>query len=76
MNINSYAPSKDLYLKVRSGFVAQGSTLTGWCRSNDINPTNARSCLIGLWDGPKGRQLREKIIVASGMVPYSAALNS
>ena len=76
MNINDFPPGKALYLKVRGGFVAQGSTLTGWCRENDINPTNARASLAGVWDGPKGRDLRAKLLVASGIVIHSVALNS
>jgi hypothetical protein len=76
MNINNYEPSKGLYLKVRTGFVAQGSALGTWCRENNVNLSNARSCLIGSWDGPRGRKLREEIIVASGIAPHSCALNS
>jgi len=76
MNINNYEPGKDLYQKVRGGFISQGLTLTGWCRDNNMHPSNARSSLIGSWDGKKGRELREKLIIASGMVVHSLALNS
>ncbi len=76
MNINSIEPGNKLYLSVRSGFVAKGSTLTAWCRKNNVHPSNARSSLAGTWDGKKGRELREKLIVASGMAIHSLALNS
>jgi len=71
MNINDHAPSKELYLLVRSGFVAQGSTLTAWCRSQKVNPTNARSALAGVWNGPKGKLLRSRLIEASGITTPS-----
>lgn len=74
MNLNDFPPGKELYLKVRGGFVMNGSTLTQWCRSNNIQPQNARSCLAGAWDGPKGRELRKKLIIAAGLA-HPVALN-
>lgn len=62
MRINEQEPGQELYLKVKAGFVMQGKTFTNWCRENDVNPTNAKSALIGAWNGPKGRQLRETIV--------------
>lgn len=57
----------DLVRAVRSGFVLRGSSLGKWCRENRINPQNARVALLGGWDGPKGRALRERIIRAAGL---------
>ncbi len=71
VNINDFAPSHNLYLRVRAGFVAQGLTLGGWCRERSINPTNARSALLGAWNGPAGRKLRDELLVASGVVHRS-----
>ena len=71
MQINNLTPGYDLYLRVRAGFVAKGSTLGAWCRERGINPTNARSAIVGAWNGPKGRELREDLIVASGVAPRS-----
>lgn len=73
MDINDIQPSKELHLKVRAGFIAQGKTLGGWCKARGIHPTNARNCLIGSWDGPKGRALREKLLEASGVIGSSSA---
>lgn len=71
MQINNLSPGPDLYRHVRAGFVAQGSTLTTWCRERNINPTNAKSALVGAWNGPKGRQLRRELVEASGITPLS-----
>jgi hypothetical protein len=67
MNINNFAPGPDLYRHVRAGFITQGSTLTEWCRKKGTSPTNARSALVGAWNGPKGRALRAELIEASGI---------
>lgn len=71
MNINEFPPGKDLYLKVRGGFVSQGTTLTRWCIDNETNPTNAKSTLMGAWNGPKGKALRAKLIENSGITHSS-----
>ncbi|WP_417581544.1 hypothetical protein [Nitrincola sp.] len=65
-------PGKKLYLDVRVAFVAAETTLNAWCNRNDINPANARQCLIGSWDGPKARLLRSRIINESGMASLSS----
>ena len=67
MNINEYQPGPNLYLNVRAGFVQQGTSLTSWCRERGINASNARAALAGAWNGPKGSQLREDLIKASGI---------
>ena len=36
MSINDINPSPALYIRVRAGFVAQGTTLTAWCRENHL----------------------------------------
>ena len=61
------APSLDLHLQVRAGFVAQGTSLKAWCREHEITPSNARDALIGRWNGPKGKALRAKVVKASGI---------
>jgi hypothetical protein len=67
MSTETPSPSKQLYLRVRAGFVQQELSLSAWCRQNGIDPTNARHALIGSWDGPKGRKLRARIVKASGI---------
>lgn len=73
MSIEPLTPSPDLYNQVRGAFVTHGRTLNEWCRAEGVNPTNAKYCLIGSWDGPKGRALRARIIKASGMVIPSSS---
>lgn len=58
-------PGENLLLRVRSGFVLQGSSLRRWCRENGVLPTNARDCLIGAWNGPTGRDVRRRICDAA-----------
>jgi len=67
MNDNHYEPGPHLYLLIRAGFITQGSTLTAWCRKRGVNTTNARSALVGAWNGPKGKALRAELIEASGI---------
>lgn len=66
-------PGPDLVRAVRSGFVLRGTSLGKWCRENRINPQNARVALLGGWDGPKGRSVRERLIKAAGLSGKAAA---
>lgn len=58
-------PGPDLYLRVRIGFISQGTTLAAWCKERSIYPTNAKSAIVGVWDGPKARELRDQIVQAA-----------
>lgn len=58
-------PSVELAREVRIGFMRQGTSLTAWVRENGIRIGDARMALIGVWNGPKGRALRERIVCAS-----------
>jgi hypothetical protein len=58
-------PGEQLLLRVRSGFVLQGISLRRWCRGNGILPSNARDCLLGAWNGPAGKVLRERLTRAA-----------
>lgn len=71
--MNAPIPSIDLFNKVKGGFVAQGTTLTGWCRDNGSHLANARICLIGSWDGPKAREFRKILCREAGLSIKSAA---
>lgn len=67
MDILSLEPSRSLYNKVRGGFIAQGFSLSKWCDTNGFNVQNAQSCLIGTWNGPKAKELRARLVRASGI---------
>ena len=60
-------PSLDLYRQVRAHFILQGTTLKAWCRDNDTHLSNARNCLVGSWNGPRGRAMRARIVKACGL---------
>tara|TARA_R110002033_G_scaffold17587_1_gene47666 strand:- start:12297 stop:12530 length:234 start_codon:yes stop_codon:yes gene_type:complete len=76
MNVNLSSPSRELYNQVRAGFIFQGSSLSAWCRSNDIKQPNAMHCLMGTWNGPKGQALREQLIQASGISSFPELQNA
>jgi hypothetical protein len=61
-------PSRDLLRKVKAHFILEGTTLTAWCRDNGINMPNAREALMGTWDGPAGRRLRERLCHVAGLM--------
>lgn len=65
--MTTLSPGLDLHLKVRAGFVAQGTSLKAWCNQQAITPSNARDALIGRWNGPKGVALRNRLVKASGV---------
>jgi hypothetical protein len=67
MYVNANSPSRDLYNRVRGGFVTNGLTLSEWCKSQKVNPQNALACLVGTWNGPKALILRKKLIEAAGL---------
>lgn len=73
MNGNEVKPGPDLYQQVRGGFIARGTTLTAWCREHGHSPTNARSALVGAWNGPKGKELRHRLAEDSGVIRSSKA---
>lgn len=57
--------SNSLLLKVRGDFIAKGTTLTAWCRSNGVDHAHAHRVLRGLTDGGGARALRDKIVRAA-----------
>ncbi len=74
MNINNIKAGPELYLQVRTGFISQGSSLNKWCLENGIKRQNALVCLKGVWNGPKGTALRERIVIASGIADLPSSL--
>lgn len=71
MNSNDLKAGPELYQKVRGGLIARGTTLSAWCREYGYNPTNARSALVGGWNGPKGRALRQRLAKEAGVLSQS-----
>lgn len=67
MEINQLSPGQSLYATVRAGFIVRGTTLNAWCRENDVARPTVVAALMGTWNGPKGRAMRERVVVASGI---------
>lgn len=60
---------KKLLIRVRAGFVGQGTTLNAWCRANGYHIQNARMALLGRWRGPAGKALVIRLIKESERDP-------
>jgi len=67
MNTNQLLPGQELYNHVRAGFILQNTSLGEWCRMHGITQTNAKACLHGTWSGPKGQNLRTRLIEESNI---------
>lgn len=67
MTQQTIEPSVELVQEVRIGFIRQGTTLTAWTREQGMRISDARSALIGNWNGPKGKALRERILRAAAI---------
>lgn len=63
-----YLPGQTLYREVLAGFVRKGDSLTAWCRRNGVLRQSAKQSLMGIWDGPKGRAMRLRLLVAAGLI--------
>lgn len=65
MNCKNFIPGADLYHKVRQGFVGQRTSLNNWCITNGVTRQAAEASLKGMYDGPKSRALRARIVEAA-----------
>lgn len=54
------------YLKIKAGFILRGTSLAGWCKAHGTDPSNARKALLGIWKGPKGQEVRRRLLKESG----------
>jgi hypothetical protein len=61
-----HAP-ENVYLAVRTGFVAQGTSLYRWCKENGVSRQVAEKALKFARNGKKSIALRERLITASGV---------
>ena len=48
---------KARYRQVRAGFIANGTTLTEWCRANGTHIQNVRDAFFGRWNGPGAKKM-------------------
>lgn len=54
-----------LYNQVKAAFILQGTSLHHWCSENGYSRQNVVAALKGLWQGPKGKELKQTVIKAS-----------
>ena len=55
-------------LQVRGGFLLKGTTLTQWCRENNVKASWAYQALTGRRDGRAARRLAHKLKRAAGVL--------
>ncbi|MDC5755208.1 hypothetical protein OPW41_08815 [Vibrio europaeus] len=67
MKFNVKPPSRELYQMIMAAFVMQGSSLSSWCKENNVARSNVVAALTGSWNGPKAKILRAKVIEAAGI---------
>lgn len=60
-------PGEPLMLAIRAGFIQQGSNFSAYCRQNGIDRANARTAILGTWNGPAAQKLRNRISKAAGI---------
>lgn len=70
MNVNTLIPSRELYNQVRAAFILNNSSLGTWCTANNIKQQNVMACLVGTWNGPKGVELRNRLIEGSELAKF------
>jgi len=58
-------PGEELLNQVQGLFAFQGDSLSGWSQRNGLSRQNARQYLLGLRDGKKARQWRQRIMEAA-----------
>lgn len=68
----SLSLGRELVRAVRAGFVTRGTTYSAWCKKNKVNRSNCTQALTGAWDGPKARDLRSRVLRASGVGAIAA----
>lgn len=55
------------HLRVRASLVQKGTSFSGWCRANGVQPPNAYKAMMGEWRGPKADALVQKLCRAAGV---------
>ena len=64
---------KDVRARVRAGFILRGTTLTEWCRANDLDQGFASNILKGNSRGPRALVLRRRMMTDSGAYALAQA---
>jgi len=56
-----------LWIAIRAGFVAQGTSLAAWAKSQGIHKENIRSAVLRMRNGPKAKALVKRTAEAAGV---------
>ena len=55
----------DVLGQTRAQFISKGTTLTDWCRANNLDTGRVWRVLQGKNLGPKGRSIRKRVMEAA-----------
>ena len=58
----SFKGSNELYVAVRAGMIARGTSLNAWCTANNINRQTAEKALRGSRHSPRAHALIERLV--------------
>jgi len=61
-----YQPGAILHSAIIGAFRATGGSFEGWCRDNEVEPSNARNATYGVMKGPRGQEILAQLIEAAG----------
>lgn len=64
---SAVSPGNTLLRNVRAAFVMRGETLHSWCQKNNVDWSYAHGTLTGKNDFLKAKELRQRILRASGL---------
>lgn len=65
---NSLEPGPLLWQAIKAAFLLKGTTVNGWSKDNDVCSSHVRAAVIGVWNGPKGIALRNRVIQEAGLL--------
>lgn len=61
-----YQPGAILHDAIMGAFRANGRTLEGWCRKNNVAPSVARNATYGQMRGSRGKAMLARLIEEAG----------
>lgn len=68
-----FQPGLVLYEVVLGAFKASGTPFEQWCKENEVNGSQARNALKGVYTGPTGQEVLDRLIEGAGAEVVSVA---
>lgn len=56
------------YQEVRAYFVVRGTSLSAWCKANQVAQQNVRKAFSGAWCGPAATKLVQRVLMATEQI--------